>query len=55
MTTDETRQPDEIDKLIAADPNAHMVEGQSQVWLLSGDDQFKLARDLVATQRKQSQ
>ena len=42
------QQPDEIDRLIAADPNAHVVEGgPSKVWLLTGD-QVKVAREALA-------
>jgi hypothetical protein len=36
MADDEKQQPDEIDKLIAADPNANLVEGKPQAWLLTG-------------------
>jgi hypothetical protein len=53
MADDET-QMDEIDKIFADDPNATVVEGEQQAWLLTGD-QIKVARDLVAKQQKQSQ
>ena len=47
MADDEqTTEPDEIDKLIAADPNAHPVEGDQQAWLLTGD-QLKVAREAM--------
>jgi len=55
MADDEQQQPDEIDRLIGADPHAHRVDGDTQAWLLTGDDQMKLARDLVAKQQKQSE
>ena len=55
MPDDETPEPDEIDKLLAQDPNAHVVQGEgTTVWLASGD-QMKLARDLVAKQQKRSE
>jgi hypothetical protein len=55
MTDDETPEPDEIDKLLAADPNATFVEGEgTTVWLATGD-QMKLARDLVAKKQKESE
>jgi hypothetical protein len=34
---------DEIDKILADDPNANVVEGGDEVWLLTGD-QVKAAR-----------
>jgi hypothetical protein len=37
---------DEIDKILADDPNANVVEGDQQAWLLTGDD-LKVARDAV--------
>lgn len=37
MTDDEKQQElDEIDRLIAEDPNAHLVEGRAEGWLLTG-------------------
>lgn len=38
---------DEIGRLIAADPNANLVEGGDEVWLLTGD-QVKMAREALA-------
>jgi hypothetical protein len=46
VADEETPEPDEIDKLLAADPNAHVVEGEAQVWLLTGD-QVKVAREAL--------
>jgi hypothetical protein len=55
MANDEKRQPDEIDKLLAADPHANVVRGEgTTIWLASGD-QMKLARDLVAKKQQQSE
>ncbi len=46
MAANETPEPDEIDKLIAEDPNANVVEGDQQVWLLTGA-QVKVAREAL--------
>lgn len=55
MAYDEMQLADEIDKLLAADPNANVVEGEgTTVWLATGD-QMKLVRDLVAKKQKQSE
>jgi hypothetical protein len=55
LADDEQRQEmDAIDKLFAADPNATVVEGEKQAWLLTGVA-AKVARDLVAKKPKQSQ
>lgn len=41
---DAETEPDEIDKLIAADPHAHVVEDSgTEGWLLTGD-RLKVAR-----------
>jgi len=45
---------DEIDRLIAADPNATVVEGEEEAWLLTGAA-AKVARDLVAKKPSQSE
>jgi hypothetical protein len=42
---------DEIDKILAADPNANVVEGDQQAWLLTGD-QVKVARDALPKPEK---
>lgn len=56
MTNDNAHEQDEVDRLLADDPRAHIQEGgDTQVWLLTGKDQLKAARELVATQQKQSQ
>lgn len=49
MAADETQeQQDEVDKLLAADPRAHVAEsGDTQVWLLTGEDQLKAAREAL--------
>lgn len=39
-------QRDEIDRLLDADPNAHVVEGSHETWLLTGD-QVKVAREAL--------
>jgi hypothetical protein len=53
MADDETPEPDEIDKLLAADPHANVVEGEgTTIWLATGD-QMKLARDLGAKMQSQ--
>jgi hypothetical protein len=36
VAEDGTQQTDEIGRLIAADPNANLVEGEAQAWLLTG-------------------
>jgi len=36
MANDEKQRVDEIDAIFAADPNATVVEGEQQVWLLTG-------------------
>lgn len=45
----ENQEPqDEVDALLAADPRAHVAEtGDTQVWLLSGEDQLKAAREAL--------
>jgi hypothetical protein len=54
MEDDEKQEMDEIDKLFAADPNATVVEGEKQAWLLTGVA-AKVARDLVEKKQRQSQ
>lgn len=39
---------DEIDKMLADNPNATVVEGDQQVWLLTGEDQVKVAKEALA-------
>lgn len=48
MAADEKQEQDEVDALLDADPRAHVAEsGDAQVWLLSGDDQLKAAREAL--------
>ena len=46
MTTTDKNEIDKIDEILAADPNANVVEGQQEVWLLTGD-QMKVAKEAL--------
>lgn len=53
MADNDTDTRDEMDRLIAADPNAHVVEGSGQAWLLTGKDQLQVARDAMPEKKSQ--
>jgi hypothetical protein len=37
MAHEQKQRHDEIDEIFANDPNANVVEGEQQAWLLTGD------------------
>ena len=51
LQTPEPDEQDEIGRLLAEDPNAHIVEGDQQAWLLTGDA-VKVAHDAISPSKR---